>query len=237
MSYFARDDVKRHPSPNRKQGKQTGGPIAYPAPTNLMTRDDIIAQNVESMQPKDDPKGVNGGVMRYIRDSESHHIRARNIHTKPDSDIFGPPVLAPQPKPRIRVGVSDEELAKIWHEDEKKVKAAQAMERAPNLVEKMVAEPPPLSIVSPRPKDAVAPPRRHIDLMTQTAHIKAKEANEPAGFSGMGQNCRVSAPQGRMCKPVDEFVPPELKLKPRDGGRRTRFPKDTFSFQDDNQTL
>lgn len=237
MAYFARDDTTRRQSPPRRQGKHVGGPVAVPDTTrNVLTRDQIIEQNITSMQG-DAASGANGGVLRFVTDSEKTNVRQRNANHKPDNDIFGPPVIAKAPRPRVRTGISDEELQKIWAEDERKAEAASRMERGTTLVDKMVADPVNPVVHSARAKDARAPPRKHIDLLTGTTQERNRQANEPAGFAGMGTNCKPTPRQGRSCKPVEEFQPPEMRQKPRAEGRRTRFPPDTFSFQDDANTF
>lgn len=234
MSYFVRET--RHNSPPKRTGIHVGGPVVLPAQKDILTRDQIISQNIDSMQPKNDPAGQNGGVMRFIGDTEDKHLRGRNVHKKADNDIFGPPVINPAPRPRIRPGVTEEELQKIWREDDAKARAQNAMASASNLVEKMVAEPAVPAHVQPgsarRPKDAVPPGRKQINLFTETTEERSRQAHEPAGFAGMGLHCRIQPKSGVCCKPLDDFVPPELKLKPRQQGRRTRFPADQLSFND-----
>jgi len=228
MAYFAREDRNR--SPTRKQGKLVG--VRDVAPVKVVSRDELIDNQIKSMQPKDaDPSAV--GPMRFIRDTEDRAVVARSKHRIPDNDIFGPPVIAAQPKPRVRIGVSEDELRKIWQEDEVKFQAALKMEKGTNLVEKMAAEPINPVISSARSKDAVPPPRRHIDLLTETQQERNLQNNAPAGFAGMGSNSAQERRQGVACRQAPaQFEPPELALKPRTTGRKANFPPDTFSFND-----
>jgi hypothetical protein len=230
MAYFARDSNR---SPPRKQGLRTGGAVQVPPPKEVVTRDNYIDQSIASMQPKD-PN--NGGVLRFIGDSEGQKRHGRNVNYKPDNDIFGPPITAPKRTPRVRLGVSDEDLAKIWQEDDRKAAAQQSMQNGTNLVHKMVAEPINPVIAHERSKDAVPPPRKVVHLFTQTTEHRNLQANQPQGFSGMGAQCKSTGRGGVQCKPAEEFLAPELVPRKRNEGRRTKFPKDTFSFQDDNQT-
>ena len=234
MAYFSRET--RHNSPPKRSGIHVGGPVNLPPPKDILTRDQIISQNIDNMQPKNDPASQNKGVMRFIGDTEDKGVRSRNIHKKADNDIFGPPVANPVPRPRIRAGVSDEELQKIWREDDAKARAQNAMANASNLVEKMAAEPVLPMHVQPgsarRPKDAGPPGRKQINLFTETTEERSRQAHEPQGFAGMGLHCKVQGRGGVCCKPLDDFVPPELKMKPRNEGRRTRFPVDQLSFND-----
>lgn len=231
MAYFARE--QRNQSPPRKRGIHVGGPVAVPPPKEMMTREQYLEQQQAAMNKND---GKNGGVLRYVTDSEATKRPGRNPNHKADNDIFGPPVTSPKPTPRVRTGVSDEELARIWAEDERKAQAAQRMERGTTLVDKMVAEPINPVIPSNRSKDAGPAPRKQINLLTETTEQRNRQAFEPAGFSGMGSKCKPEHKAGRSCKPAEEFIPPELRPRPKYEGRRTKFPKDTFSFQDEAQT-
>ena len=235
MAYFAREDTRRKQSPPRRGGKHCGTRDIPSPPKDVLTRDQIVEQNIAAMQR--DADGKAGGVLRYVRDTENSHQPARSKHHKPDNDIFGPPVIAPRPTPRIRTGVSDEELRKIWAEDERKAAAQNKMSTAPTMVDRMVAEPVNPIIHSGRSKDHGPPPRKHVELLTGTTQERNRQANEPAGFAGMGRQCAPQNRQGRACKEQEPFVPPELKAAPKYGGRRTKFPADTFSFQEDAQTL
>jgi len=144
-----------------------------------------------------------------------------------DSNIFGGPVQNPVPKLRIRTGVTDDELRKIWVEDEKKDRAAKAMMEQTDLVGKMVKDAYPL----PRQKEAPFPRK------APGALLKPEENTaEPMGFKGMGGHCMPQKRQGVTCKPAEEFIPEELRRKEHKQGRRTQFPPNTFSFQDTIQT-
>jgi len=232
MAYFTRDDRKS--SPPRRHGIAVGAKPIPELPKPL-TRDELIEGAINQMQPRNNSDAKALGPMRFIADTEAKNPTRVNPHRHRDNDIFGPPVEAVKPKPRIRVGVSEAELAKIWHEDEAKFQAALKMERGTNLVEKMAAEPINPVINSARSKDAQPPPRRQIDLLTET-QVERNRSEAPAGFSGMGAHSRPQPKTGVMCKPVEQFMPPEYAPRNRNEGRRTKFPPDTFSFQDDSQT-
>uniref|UniRef100_A0A7S1QEX8 Uncharacterized protein n=1 Tax=Neobodo designis TaxID=312471 RepID=A0A7S1QEX8_NEODS len=235
MSYFVRDNA-RHQSPQRRAGKKVGGPVDVPPVKEVPSRDQVIERNIAEMNRNANPG--DGGVLRFVHGREvGGGAKTRNPHHRPDSDIFGPPVISPRPNPRIRPGVTDEELQRIWAEDEKKQVAAKKMEAAPTLVDRMVADPINPVMKSARAKDAPPPPRKIVHLLSETTEERNRQAFEPAGFSGMGKQCKDGGRQGRSCKPPEEYIPPELQQKPRVQGRRTKFPKDTFSFQEESQSL
>jgi len=144
------------------------------------------------------------------------------------SHVFQEPRLDTPPKRRIRTGVTDDELRKIWAEDEKKDRAAKAMMDRTDLVTKMHKD----SYPMPRQKDAKAPRKL-------PGHVDKPEENtaEPQGFKGMGDRCAKASRAGVMCKPQQDYIAPELRQKPHKQGRRTLFPPNTFSFQEDVQTF
>lgn len=233
MSYFVRENP-RHQSPGRRQGKHVGGPAPVPPVKELPTREAVIDKEIQGMNKNNNS---DGGVLRFVHGREvGAGQRTRNPNHKPDNDIFGPPVVPAKPTPRIRPGVTDEELQRIWHEDEKKHVAAAKMEKAPTLVDRMIADPINPVMPSTRSKDAVPPPRKQVHLFTETTEERNRQAFEPAGFGGMGKQCKDQGRQGRSCKAPEEYLPPELVQKPRQQGRRTKFPKDTFSFQEPAQS-
>ena len=234
MSYFVREDTRRKQSPPRRHGKHVGAAKEIPVPPkDLPTRDSVIEANIAAMQRDSDGKS-GAGVLRYVSQQEVKNPQ-RNSHHRPDSDIFGPPTEQPKRTPRVRTGVSDEELRKIWAEDDRKAAAASRMMAAPTMVEKMVAEPVNPVFTDHKGKDAQAGPRKHIDLLTATQADRNRTANEPAGFAGMG---RQSGPAPRAGRSTQQQPVPgeEREVAARKVGRRTKFPENTFSFQDDNQT-
>ncbi len=168
--------------------------------------------------------------MRFMNNTEERFTAGRNKFHKPDSDIFGPPVIPPRPKPRIRMGVSEEELAKIWREDEAKYQAALKMEKGTNLVEKMVADPIHPIVPNHRAKDAVAPGRRQVELLSETQIDRNVMSNAPPGFSGMGAHSKNGRRVGVACRIAEE------QPEPRATGRRTKFLPNTLSHQDESQT-
>ena len=233
-AYFVRDNT-RHQSPQRAAGKRVGGPVDVPPVKAVPSRDQVMQRNIEEMNKN---AGNDGGVLRFVHSKEVNTgQRTRNPNHKGDNDIFGPPVVSARPTPRIRPGVSDEELQRIWAADEKKQVAAAKMEHAPTMVERMVAEPINPVVNVGRAKDAGPAPRKQVHLLSETTEERNRQHFQPAGFTGMGKQCKDGGRQGRQCKAVEEFQAPEFKGKPRVQGRRTKFPKDTFSFQEDSQQL
>jgi hypothetical protein len=232
MAYFVRENT-RHQSPQRHAGKRVGAVEIVPQ-KDVPSRDQVIERNIAEMNKKAADK--DGGVLRFVQGKEvGGGPRHRNANHKADNDIFGPPVIAPRPTPRIRAGVTDEELSRIWAEDDRKHLAAAAMERGATLVDRMVADPVNPIVKSARSKDAPAPPRKQVHLLSETTEQRNRQEHEPAGFGGMGAQCRGAGRQGRSCKPVEDFTPPDLHQKARLQGRRTKFPADTFSFQEESQ--
>lgn len=142
------------------------------------------------------------------------HTKARGngVHVQPSAhalvnNVFPPPKIATPPKLRIRPGVSDEELRRIWHEDERKEQLAKDQESKPDMLEKMMDYHYPV----PRPPPPI-PSKKKVSELPRDVYPD----NEPEGFKGLGLYSDPSKPKGRHCG-----IPP-VPAQAKEAGRRHR---------------
>jgi len=223
MSYFFRDDCYRHRQADRPQGVRNGEPVtAYTEPENApMTRTSYIEEAIQQMQP-------DGTGYFHFKSKEHLPSKGRGGPKQPVSarttagEAFrmdGKPDTPPQM--RVRVGVSDEELQKIWAEDDRKHLVANKMAQGPTMVDKMIDYHYPL----PHPNEVRPPKRGDAHLQRDTT-----ERTEPHGFKGMGAYSHPEHNRGTAA-PRNDFEPPTLQLKPRGAGRRyANQPKSEFQL-------
>lgn len=222
MSYFVRADPAQSP---RREGIAHGRKEIPPLPSHLHA-DDIKEQKIAEYQK-------NATEFIFKLDSARPHPQGKatgnsNFKHLKESKVFQEPRLDTPPKARIRLGVSDEELRKIWAEDDAKERAAKAMMEHTDLVGKMHKDNYPMA----RKKEASHPHKVPAKLS------KPDENNsEPQGFKGMGEYSKPQQRQGVLVKPQEGFLPPEFQKKERKMGRRCRFPPDTFTFMEPQQVF
>ena len=154
------------------------------------------------------------------------------------SHAFDGPKEDPRPTPRVRTGVTDEDLMKIWAEDDRKDRAARAMEQAEggDLVSHMVADHRGQGVNA---KSKEAPVNRK---GTGALSLVDDEHNaaQPMGFKGMGGHC---APEkyGRGPRPAPsyDYEAPAFAdvIKKRQQGRKIIAPPDTFNFDESQDPL
>lgn len=213
MAFFFREEGHRHRSPERRQGKTCN--IRGPDPVivkPIQTRDEYLDHAVKAMGAgteatghlligKADPPRKTG---RLAGDPLSARQSSGPLwgNGKPDT----PPAM------RIRIGVSDDELRKIWQEDDRKARVADQMEHGPTMVEKM------LKCDYPIPHPGHEPVTKKKTAQLQQFREPTDET-QPSGFRGMGQFSEPQKPHGPRLRPT-EFEPPVLQLKPRQHGRR-----------------
>lgn len=155
----------------------------------------------------------------------------RGVRALPMPGAFGDNVIAPmhpepQPKPRVRPGVTDDELRKIWAEDRRKEEAAKVMAGKGDFVAKMTAH-------GTSPLNPVKTPRREGTHAVPEATQPRGPDMAPPGFKGMG--ARSEGPKASGLKPVDTAAPfeapPLVPKKRTEGISMAARPKDTFSFK------
>lgn len=220
MAYFFRDDAYRHRPEQKPQGRAYGARPINEGVMPVVTRDATIEQQIGAMQ---DTIGTEDFIMKKIQAKEPPVSgRGKNPTTAPENNIFGPPRQDTPPAPRIRPGVSDEDLRKIWAEDERKAKAAQAMQQHPTMVEKMLDSKHPV----PHPQSPVQSHRKATELPRAPT-----DKCEVDGFRGIGKFSEPEKARGPRVH-TTEFEPPQLIIKPRTTGRRQgNVPADTWSFE------
>jgi len=237
MAYFVRENPRheREAKSAARAGIRSFGatqafaaanPIVHPTLDEVKEREAAkMAAHEEFVTKLDKTQGRKTGKHTFTVAEKAAHGAT--------SHVFDAPKLDPQPRPRIRTGVTDEELRAIWVEDERKDRAAKAMECADHgdLVHMMCAE--------KRPGVHGSKEAPVVRKAPGALPVAAVNEAEPAGFRGMGAHCQPTAHRGIACvKPID-FDPPKFEdvIKPRMSGRRAIAPPDTFNMKESQDVL
>lgn len=183
MAYFA-----VHDQPAQWRGKPHGR-VAIPELPSHRHADEIKEEQINKMFNAAKGNDIftkmdNSPAPRGGKQIDASHQRTSNI--------FGPPIELPKPQRRIRVGVSDEELRKIWAHDDHKEQVAKAMATKTNMMHKMDnnrGNAFPFAI-----KEPLQAHKRNCDLPGG----RSDGSNfEVAGFKGLGAYSKPDLPRGR----------------------------------------
>lgn len=212
MAFFFREDGHRHRSPERRYGKACN--IRGPEPIVLkavQTREEYMDQAVAAMADTQ----ANGHLQ--IGKKEPPRRTGRLPGDPQTARHDSGPLFGSDGKPltppamRIRIGVTDEELRKIWHEDDRKAQVAAQMEAKPTMVDKMLDYNYPLPHPGHEPTSKKK--QAHLEVFREpTAKC------EPQGFKGMGHFSAPVVPCNPRIRPT-EFEPPVLIPKKLHGRR------------------
>ena len=220
MSYFyTQSHVQLQPS--------RGIGIARPQVTTGFpsTRDEDLAREADKLSA--DPgmlSNLQRGTATGRLPQGVRHVTAPGFSG--DNPLEEPPL--PKRLPRVRPGVSEDELRKIWCEDERKVVAAKKMEQGANFVDRMCTH-----ATSPLTTQ-MQPPVRGLHVhesfrLDVDAKAAAAAAVSPMGFKGMGGKSHVPTMHGRRAPTEADFAAPAYVPHQRTAGRGTGVkPKDTF---------
>ncbi len=125
--------------------------------------------------------------------------------------------------PRVRPGLSEEELRRIWAEDERKAEAARRMARGPNYVDKMTTH-----ATSPL-TEYREPARVGVRIVAPVERPEAVATFEPDGLKGVGAQSAPEKMHGRRAPTAADFAVPDFQPKKRTNGVRTSGkPRDTL---------
>lgn len=217
MSYFytqSHVDLQ----PHRGIGKRHSQ--AYPGGmVNL--RDQNLACEIEKMGQRPDNKWneLMDPKKQAARHNGKGHVPAPGYTG--DNVINEPP--AKKVLPRIRQGMSDEQLRRIWAEDDRKAEAQNKMAKGDNMVLKMN-------------QHGTSPINEHIEPHKAGIRVHPRDrapgaaAVEPVGMKGVGARCD-GPPKvyGRRAPTEEDFRLPKYEGKPRHAGvRMAARPKDTL---------
>lgn len=137
-------------------------------------------------------------------------------------------ISEPPPKkllPRIRAGMSEEDLRRIWAEDERKVQAQVQMAKGPSYVQKMNDH-------GTSPVNEHLEPHKQGLRVVQPLPVNGSSQVEPMGLRGVGQQCAGQPRMHGRRAPTDaDFAVPKFEPKPRTVGiRMASRPKDTLQI-------
>lgn len=215
MSYFY-TQAHVELQPHRGIGRRHSQP--YPGVTNQ--RDQVIESEINKM-------GQQPTKWNELMDPAKAHARPAGLRHVSAPGYTGDNVInEPPPKkllPRIRQGMSEEQLRRIWAEDERKAEAQAKMARGDNYVAKMNAH-------------GTSPVNEHIEphkagiRVQHLAALPGAQAVEPAGMKGVGARCDGPPKMhGRRAPTEEDFRLPKFEAKPRLAGvRMAARPKDTL---------
>jgi hypothetical protein len=215
MAYFVKENKRHEPKPSAF----VCGVKPIPELPPHQHADAIKDQKIAAMQ---------GGATDFVYRLDVKGMKAPPTGRKtteasprvPGSQVFQEAKVDPAPNRRIRTGVSDDELRKIWQEDERKQVAAKAMMERTDMVEKMHKETYPVAYR----KDVQPPVKKQIGMTRPE-----ENTNEPAGLKGVGAYCAKPAGAGRACREQPEFEAPVMPA-PKKPVVKRQAPPDTWSM-------
>ncbi len=185
-------------------------------------RDPRIESEIEKM-------GNQPNVWNGLMDARKAARNPQGIRVMQAPGYTGDNVIyEPAPKkvlPRIRPGMSDEDLRSIWHEDERKAIAQSKMAKGPNYVERMNDH-------GTSPVNQHQEPHRQAVRVLPKPVVDGSADVEPMGLKGVGQHC-AGQPKyyGRRAPTEADFALPKFEAKPRTVGiRMAAKPKDTIQI-------
>ena len=226
MAYFARMDDGFAPS---HRGKAIGR-YEVPALPPVKPIDALRTEQIAAMQgasPRDPFTAREPEMPRHHGKARVEADTARGgAGSNTSSGVFGPPIAPKMPTRRIRVGVSDEELAALWRADDAKQRAADRMAGHADMMSKMDANRRAMDAGLPferKPPPPAVPRKVHSDLPKPESNVA-----EVAGFAGLGAYCRPEVARHKATVDTTRpFSPPGLP-GPKRAGVKVNRPPDGF---------
>lgn len=216
MSFLQHNEGPAAPhtqSPNRRGSKARRD---LKTPPKYPTRDEQLEQQIQKMNVAE----TDDFLMKKLDPSQGHR-RGRHMQANSKeivNNVFPEPKIATPPKMRIRPGVTDEDLRKIWQEDDRKAQEQMKMAEKTGMVDKMMKAAYPI----PRQESPVTP-RKRINCLQKPEYPE----NEPPGFKGLGAASEPLRHRGRVPPPAQTEPTPNAELKPS-GRRKVGLPENQW---------